>query len=51
MAVAVHALTIRDLSLSEIEESHSSVFFILKNTLNNIFEAIEFSTHAILEET
>lgn len=31
--------------------NHSSVFFILTNTLNNVLESIEFSTETILKET
>jgi len=49
MAVAVHALTIKDMTLSDISNNDTSVFFIIQNSLNNILEATYDSTQAILE--
>lgn len=51
MAVAVHALTIKDLALSAILNDNSSVYFIIQNCLNNILDAVYTSTKAILDET
>ena len=51
MTVAVHALTIKDMPLSQITLNDTSVFFIITNSLNNILEAISDSTQAILDET
>lgn len=51
MGVAVHALSIRDMALSQINMNETSVFFILTNALNNILDAISDSTDAILNET
>jgi hypothetical protein len=51
MAISVHALNIRELNLTDINMNNTSVFFIIKNALNNVLLAIEDSTTAILEET
>jgi len=51
MGVAVHALTIRDMPLSQITMNETSVFLILTNSLNNILESISEATDAILDET
>ena len=40
MDVAVHAYTIKDMALSQIDINDTSVFFILKNSLNNVLVAI-----------
>jgi len=44
MTVAVHALTIKDMPLSQITLNDTSVFFIITNSLNNILSAISDST-------
>lgn len=51
MAVAVHALTIKDMALNAILNDNSSVYFIIQNCLNNILDAVYTSTQAILNET
>jgi hypothetical protein len=51
MSTSVHALSIKELPLARITKNETSVFFVLTNALNNILEAIETSTKAILDET
>lgn len=51
MTVAVHALNIKDMPMSQITLNDTSVFFIITNSLNNILSAITDSTNAILSET
>jgi hypothetical protein len=51
MDVAVHALSIKEMTIKEITKEDTSVFFILTNSLNNILSAINKSTDAILDET
>src|SRR3569833_742190 len=51
MEVAVHAYTVKELPMPNITMKNTSVFFILKNTLNSILDAIWESTSALLIET
>lgn len=51
MSVSVHALSIKEMPLTQITRNETAVFFILTNTLNNILAAIEQSTKAILKES
>ena len=50
MTAAVHALEIRELPLTQVRKNHTSVFFILTNSMNNMLSAIYNSTDAILAE-
>jgi hypothetical protein len=51
MSVSVHALSIKEMNLSQITRNETAVFFVLTNALNNILQAIETSTKAILYES
>jgi len=51
MNVAVHAYIVKDMALKEVTLNNTSVFFLIKNCLNNILEAIGGSNDAILHET
>ena len=50
MSVAMHSLEIRELPLHSVRKNHTSVFFILANSMNSILTSIENSTQAILDE-
>jgi hypothetical protein len=51
MSVSVHALSIKEMPLTDINRNQTAVFFILTNSLNNILSSIETSTAAILAES
>jgi len=51
MSVSVHALSIKEMNLSQITRNETAVFFVLTNSLNNILDSIHSSTSAILEES
>lgn len=51
MSEAVHAYSVNDISLKNLNINDTSVFFIITNTFNNILEAIDQSTDAIISET
>ena len=44
MSVSVHALSIKEMNLTQITRNETAVFFVLTNALNNILQAIETST-------
>lgn len=44
MSVSVHALSIKEMNLTQITMNETAVFFVLTNALNNILQAIETST-------
>ena len=51
MDVSVHAFRIMGMPLEEMTDEHTSIFFILTNSLNNILDSVQDSTSAILSET
>lgn len=51
MSASVHALSIKEMPLTQITRNETAVFFILTNSLNNILSSIENSTKAILVES
>lgn len=51
MQQAVAAFKIKDLTLGAFVDSHMSMWFILKNSMNNILMAVSNSTQGILDDT
>lgn len=52
MQLAVNAFKIKDMELSLFsEQTHMSVWFILKNSMNNILASVSQSTQGILDDT
>ena len=51
MQQAVNAFKLKDLELNQFQETHMSLWFILKNSLNNILVSVSNSTIGILSDT
>ena len=51
MISSVHALSIKNMDLTQVTKNQTPVFFILTNSLNNILASIQNSTQAILSES
>jgi hypothetical protein len=49
--LAVNAYKIKDMPLSNFVNSHMSVWFILRNAMNNILLSVKESTQGILDDT
>ena len=51
MQLAVAAFKIKDMDLSLFTDQQMSVWFILKNAMNNVLQAVTGSTQSILDDT
>lgn len=51
MQVAITAYKAKDLNLTQFVSSDMSIWFILKNCMNNILSAVTRSTQGILDDT
>ena len=40
MQIMIHALTMKDYKVSDFTQDSMSVWFVLKNSMNNILEAV-----------
>ena len=51
MQLAVNAFKLKNLPLTDFSDSHMSVYFILKNAMNNLLDSVSESTQGILDDT
>lgn len=51
MQLSINALKIKDMDLADFIPDHMSVWYILRNAMNNILVSVQGSTQGILEDT
>jgi hypothetical protein len=50
MEIVVNAYRVASMNLADITNNHPTVFFLVKNNLNNVLTALQSSTESIVEE-